>query len=137
MARASTAAAVVRGSPAVGTLDVVCAWTHTSRVVEVVATDEFRSWYQSLDESDQDAVTVTIDLLEIRGVTLGFPHSSAIQGSKDALRELRSQSKGRPLRVLYVFDPARQAVLLVGGDKTGDGRFYETQIPIAERLYAA
>lgn len=37
--------------------------------------------------------------------------------------------------MLYAFDPSRQAVLLVGGDKTGDARFYETLVPVAERLF--
>jgi hypothetical protein len=52
-----------------------------------------------------------------------------------ALRELRVQSNGRPLRVFYAFDPARQAVLLIGGDKTGDNRFYENMNPQAERIW--
>ncbi len=68
-------------------------------------------------------------------MTLGFPCSSAIEGSGIALRELRVQSGGRPLRVFYAFDPKRQAVLLLGGDKTGDDRFYETHVPRAERLW--
>ena len=45
------------------------------------------------------------------------------------------QSGGRPLRVFYAFDPRRVAILLIGGDKTGDNRFYETYLPIADRLY--
>jgi hypothetical protein len=51
------------------------------------------------------------------------------------MRELRVQRKGHPLRVLYAFDPRRCAILLIGGDKTGDDRFYERIIPLAERLY--
>ncbi len=53
------------------------------------------------------------------------------------MRELRVQSGGRPLRVFYAFDPRRYAILLIGGDKTGDGRFYERMIPIADSLYDA
>lgn len=56
-----------------------------------------------------------------------------------ALRELRIQSGGKPLRVLYAFDPSRQAVLLIGGDKTGDKtgdkRFYETMVPLSEKIW--
>lgn len=48
-----------------------------------------------------------------------------MNGASFALRELRAQSGGRPLRVFYAFDPERQAVLMIGGDKTGDDRFYE------------
>jgi hypothetical protein len=51
------------------------------------------------------------------------------------MRELRIQSEGRPVRVFYAFDPRRSAILLIGGDKTGDGRFYERMIPIADELY--
>jgi hypothetical protein len=51
------------------------------------------------------------------------------------MRELRVQSAGRPLRILYAFDPRRTAILLIGGDKTGDDRFYETYVPLADRLY--
>jgi hypothetical protein len=51
------------------------------------------------------------------------------------MRELRVQVHGRPFRVLYAFDPKRAAILLVGGDKTGDDRWYATNVPIADRLY--
>jgi hypothetical protein len=71
----------------------------------VVATDEFRDWYRALDDGDARAVTRAVDRLEMLGVALPFPFSSAIAGSTYALRELRVQSGGRPLRVLYIFDP--------------------------------
>jgi len=51
------------------------------------------------------------------------------------MREPRVQSGGRPIRVFYAFDPRRSAILLIGGDKTGDNRFYERMIPIADALY--
>lgn len=51
------------------------------------------------------------------------------------MRELRTQSAGRPLRTLYAFDPLRTAILLLGGDKTGDDRWYEKSVPVADRLY--
>jgi len=51
-------------------------------------------------------------------------------------KELRIQHAGRPYRVLYAFDPRRCAILLIGGDKTGNDRWYETFVPMAERLYA-
>lgn len=104
-------------------------------MAEVVGTDEFQAWYEDLDRSDKIAVTRIVDLLEVRGTALGFPHCSAIKGSKHSLRELRVQSGGRPLRVFYAFDPARQAVVLIGGDKTGDDRFYERMVPLAERIF--
>jgi hypothetical protein len=76
-----------------------------------------------------------LSLIEEHGVTLRFPHSSRVVGSKIALRELRPTAGRSPLRVLYAFDPARQAVLLTGGDKGADQRFYDRMIPIAERLW--
>lgn len=51
------------------------------------------------------------------------------------MKELRTQSQGRPLRTLFAFDPRRNAILLIGGDKTGENRFYEKMIPLADRLY--
>ena len=101
--------------------------------MKVVVTDEFEAWFGGLGERDQDAATRLVDLLEQNGVKLGFPYSSAIKGSKHPLRELRK--KGRPLRLIYAFDPKRDAVMLVGGDKTGDDRFYDVMVPFAERLW--
>ena len=51
------------------------------------------------------------------------------------MRELRVQSRGRPLRIFYAFDPLRAVILLIGGDKTGDDRFYLRYVPIADRIY--
>lgn len=51
------------------------------------------------------------------------------------MRELRIQSGGRPIRLFYAFDPRRQAILLIGGDKTGRDRFYQEMIPVADDLY--
>ncbi len=105
-------------------------------MVEVVVSNEFEAWYRGLGEGDVEQVTLHVEVLKDRGVALGFPHSSAIKGSKIALRELRIQSSGKPLRVFYVFDPKRQAYLLVGGDKTGNENFYAEMIAESERIYA-
>lgn len=51
------------------------------------------------------------------------------------MRELRIQSKGSPFRIFYAFDPRRSAILLIGGDKTGNDRFYEQVLPWADELY--
>ena len=52
-----------------------------------------------------------------------------------ALRERRVQYRGHPYRVLYIFDPRRVALLLLGGDKAGDDRWYEKNVPLADQLY--
>ena len=63
-------------------------------------------------------------------------HSSAINGSKHGhMRELRTQHDGRPYRTLYAFDPRRAAILLIAGDKTGQDRWYEENVPKADKLY--
>lgn len=105
-------------------------------MAEVLYTDEFKAWWDSLSAAQQDDVAGVVGLLAAEGVALRFPHCSAIRGSRIALREMRIKSRGRPFRVFYVFDPERQVVLLIGGDKTGKARFYEVMIPLAERIYA-
>ena len=52
------------------------------------------------------------------------------------MKELRTQHQGQPLRTLFAFDPRRTAILLIGGNKTGDARFYERMLPLADRLFA-
>ena len=103
---------------------------------EVEFTGEFSRWWDKLTENQQEDVAYSVGLLAELGPALGFPHSSKLKGSRyPAMRELRTQSGGRPLRTLYAFDAARAAILLVGGDKTGNNRWYETFIPQADRLY--
>ncbi len=103
---------------------------------EVEYTDEFGQWWSGLSEQEQISVAASVQLLEERGPSLGFPHSSGINGSKHGhMRELRTQHLGRPFRTLYAFDPLRNAILLIGGDKTGDGRWYDVNVPLADRLY--
>lgn len=78
----------------------------------------------------------SVKLLGDYGPNLKFPHSSGIETSKHGhLRELRTQHEGRPYRTLYAFDPRRAAILLIGGDKTGNDRWYEEFVPIADGLY--
>ncbi len=64
-----------------------------------------------------------------------FPHCSALEGSRYPLRELRPKRGDSPLRPIYGFDPKREALLLLGGDKSDDKRFYERITPKVERLW--
>ncbi|MFM8247070.1 MAG: type II toxin-antitoxin system RelE/ParE family toxin [Burkholderiaceae bacterium] len=103
---------------------------------DVEYTDEFGLWWATLSEGEQESLAASVGLLEERGPNLGFPHSSGINGSKHAhIRELRTQHDGGPFRTLYAFDPRRAVILLIGGDKTGDNRWYEKNVPIADKLY--
>ncbi len=105
-------------------------------VWDVEYTDEFEAWWDGLTEDEQDSVAASVGLLEERGPHLSDPHSSGINSSKHSrMRELRTQHKGRPYRTLYAFDPRRSAILLIGGDKTGEDRWYEKYVPVADRLY--
>lgn len=104
-------------------------------MVEVLGTAEFEEWFLGLGRADARAVTRCVGLLQAKGIALGFPYSSALEGSRYALRELRVQSSGHPLRIVYAFDPRRQAVLILGGDKTGNDRFYAWAIPRAEAIW--
>ncbi|HSX93299.1 MAG TPA: type II toxin-antitoxin system RelE/ParE family toxin [Hydrogenophaga sp.] len=103
---------------------------------DVEYTDEFGDWWERLSEDEQASVAASVQLLEIKGPSLPFPHSSGINGSRHGhMRELRVQHQGRPYRVLYAFDPRRAAILLIGGDKTGNDRWYDSHVPMADRLY--
>jgi len=99
-------------------------------------TDEFGEWWDGLTEAEQESVRASIKLLGDYGPNLPFPHSSGVKASRHThMRELRIQHAGRPFRVLHAFDPRRCAILLIGGDKTGNDRWYEEYVPIADRLY--
>jgi len=103
---------------------------------EVEYTDEFGEWWETLSEAEQDAVAFTVGLLRNEGPSLRFPYSTGVNQSRHkSMRELRSQCKGQPLRTFYAFDPRRTAILLIGGDKTGDDRFYDIMVPLADRIY--
>lgn len=103
---------------------------------QVLFTEEFEMWWNSLTAEEQEDVDAVVGLLEIQGPSLRFPYSSGVKSSSlPHMRELRIQHAGKPYRVLYAFDPLRAALLLNGGEKTGDDRWYQTYVPIADRLY--
>ena len=103
---------------------------------EVEVTDQFKDWWNGLTEPECISVERAVLLLEERGPHLPFPYSGGVSGSRhSAMRELRVQHHGHPFRVLYIFDPRRVALLLLGGDKTGDDRWYKKNIPLADQLY--
>ena len=103
---------------------------------EVEYTEQFADWWYDLSERQQESSRRVVDLLVRAGPALGYPYSSEIKGSRHShMRELRVQSGGSPLRIFYAFDPRRSAILLIGGDKTGDNRFYRRYVPMADDLY--
>jgi len=104
---------------------------------DVVSTEQFDIWFGGLATSMQEAVLYGLELLRAQGPTLGRPHVDTLKGSRyPNMKELRVRHAGRQLRVLFAFDPVRNAVLLVGGDKTSEGnRIYESLIRTADALY--
>lgn len=103
---------------------------------EVEFTGEFEVWWNSLSAAAQEDVNAKVILLQKLGPALRRPHSGAIATSRHPnMKELIVQHRGRPYRLLYAFDPRRHAILLIGGDKTGDDRWYETSVPLADRIF--
>lgn len=110
---------------------------YTGSVWEVEYTDEFGKWWHELDEDEQESIAASVELLKALGPGLPRPHADTVKGSRFRnMKELRTQHQGRSFRTFFAFDPRRNAILLIGGDKTGDGRTYERMIPVADRLYA-
>ncbi|MEH2283548.1 MAG: type II toxin-antitoxin system RelE/ParE family toxin [Nostoc sp.] len=102
---------------------------------EVEYTEEFQQWWVTLDPAEQVSVRAKVNLLKEKGTNLRFPHTSGIKDSRHGnMRELRIQHKGEPYRILYCFDSRRIAVLLLGGNKRGNDRWYEENVPKADRL---
>jgi hypothetical protein len=98
--------------------------------------DEFGEWWDGLSPEEQESVRAYVKLLEDFGVALKYPYCSGVKmSSHPHMRELRVQHGGRPYRILYAFDPRRTAILLIGGDKTGNDRWYEIVVPIADKIY--
>lgn len=103
---------------------------------EVEFTDECESWWNGLTAEEQEDVDAMVLLLEQHGPALRRPHVGLIVTSKHQnMKELVVQHAGRPDRVLFVFDPRRCAVLLIGGDKIGNARWYEEFVPKADKIY--
>ena len=102
---------------------------------EVILLEEVEHWYFTLDKDTIAAVAGAIDLLELEGPTLGRPTVDKVNGSKyHSMKELRPA--GTSIRILFIFDPQRQAILLLGGDKAGNWKsWYDNNIPVADRRY--
>lgn len=105
---------------------------------EVILLSEVEGWFLGLAQEDDDqinAVTAAIDMLAANGPTLGRPLVDRIKGSaRHNMKELRPSRTS--IRILFIFDPARSAVLLVAGDKAGNWKgWYEENIPVAEQRY--
>jgi hypothetical protein len=103
---------------------------------ELEVTNDFEEWFAGLSVAEQEDVIAVVDLLGQKGPSLPFPYSSDVKSSRHGhLRELRIQHRGEPYRVLYAFDPRRIGILLIGGCKAGNDRWYDEYVPRADTLY--
>jgi hypothetical protein len=105
------------------------------RIWEVRFTSHAEGWYMGLGTDDAHRIAAALDELTVRGPALGRPLADSLRGSRHHnMKELRSI--GGNLRALFAFDPQRRAVVLLGGDKTGDWKgWYKRNLPLADRLY--
>ena len=95
---------------------------------------EFGTW----SELVQDAVLSQLGKLRAFGPSLGRPTVDTLKGSVyPNMKELRVDADGGVWRIAFAFDPARRAILLTGGSKTGiaKNRFYSALIRVADARY--
>lgn len=95
-------------------------------------------WLARLDQRSREQVVAAVELLEEHGPQLGRPLVDTVTASRHRnMKELRPGSTGRTeLRILFAFDPRRQAILLIAGDKSGDWKgWYKRNIPRADDLF--
>jgi hypothetical protein len=106
----------------------------------VTTTDSFDHWFAGLPETARAEVMAKVGLLKLLGPQLRRPHADTLNGSRHAnMKELRADTQEMVLRIAFAFDPHRQAILLLGGNKAGvnQKRFYRQLIAHADELYDA
>ena len=105
----------------------------------VLLHDDFADELTTLDQKLQDELLAHAKLLAEFGPNLGRPTVDTLKGTSHAnMKEMRFNWMGEAWRVAFAFDPQRQAVLLVGGDKSGadQKRFYKRLISVADNRYS-
>lgn len=104
----------------------------------VIFDKAFESEYAQFSEEVQTAIATKSGLLEVFGPQLGRPHVNTLKGSKFMnMKELRFDAADGVWRVAFAFDVQRQAIILVAGDKSGEGqkRFYNWLISTADERF--
>ncbi len=103
---------------------------------DVQLDEDFADWLAGLDADLRDEIIANANLLRERGPQLGRPYVDTLEGSAFTnMKELRVQFRGDPWRILFAFDPNRTAILLVGGNKRGDKRWYKKHLPVADERF--
>ncbi len=109
---------------------------------QVLLHPEVEAWFLGLCRDDPDSadrIAEAVELLAERGPGLGRPLVDRVKGSAyHNMKELRPGSSGSTeIRLLFAFDPRREAIFLVGGDKAGSwGTWYRESVPLADERYA-
>jgi len=103
---------------------------------EILFDDDFGACLDGLDAALRNEILAHTALLRERGPHLGRPYVDTVEGSAFSnMKELRVQFRGDPWRILFAFDPNRAAILLVGGNKRGDHRWYKKHLAIADERF--
>ena len=103
---------------------------------EVLNDEDFEEWLRALPADVADSIAAAVLVLATFGPQLGRPKVDAVKGSAfKNMKELRVPAGNAPYRILFAFDPKRRAILLVGGDKGKDKRWYKVNVPIADERF--
>jgi hypothetical protein len=105
---------------------------------QVATTEVFDEWFAALEGDSQAEVIAKVELLKLLGPQLSRPHADTLKGSRHAnMKELRASSASQVIRIAFAFDPGREAILLVAGNKKGANqrRFYKQLIEAADTLF--
>lgn len=103
----------------------------------VILCDEFVEELPTIEPGLRNELLAELCLLEVFGPNLGRPKVDTLKGSQYAnMKELRFLYRRNPYRYFFAFDPDRRAIVLTGGNKAGDKRFYERMIPVADQRFA-
>jgi hypothetical protein len=101
--------------------------------------DAFEAEFEAMAAEVQEELAAMAQLLQDYGPKLGRPHADTLNGSRFSnMKELRFRAAGGVWRVAFAFDPNREGILLVAGDKSGGSgdKFYKRLIAKADERYA-
>jgi hypothetical protein len=99
----------------------------------IIYRPRYSAWFGKCGEELQDEILAHLEVLKVVGPNLGRPRVDHIKGS---VHQNMKELKGDPVRILFAFDPDRSAVLLLGGAKTGDDRWYRRNVPLADEEFS-
>jgi len=103
---------------------------------DVQLDEDFAVWLMGLTVEVRNEILAHADLQREHGPHLGRPYVDTLEDSAFTnMKELRVQFRGDPWRILFAFDPNRAAILLVGGNKRGDKRWYKKHQPITDERF--